>query len=265
MPIILFLFTYLFLSNQALASQCLKVLGTEYCVGDRVVTSLGDGVLKGLNETMGSIEFTGGASTKKGIDTLPWSQIYKGIGCFNLQEHSFCVGSRAIILQKNVSLVGEFEGFKELSKDQFEVIVGIMNKEKNLKEFYKTNFKNITVGLGCYKFKEIEYCNGDQAVYKNFDGVIVGMNPLSKKISLSFIGGTTRYKGVGTYDLAMIQIGKSCLKDYCVGDKALTKNLSGVIIGINPFLESISIQGDINQKSTILTSRLKEVTKGLKP
>lgn len=234
------LFFSLFFSS---AFACENYQGQSFCVGDRAIADNADGSIVGVSKSKISIDFTGGSTTKKGVATFDISKVYLGKEC----SGDFCVNDKAV----GGNLEGVIVG---VSKDG----VAINHKKESDKYSVIKTYqqKDSLVRKGCVE----AYCANDSAVYKSFDGVIVGVNSKSSLVAISFVGGTSKYTGVGTYALKTVGVAKGCFQGYCYGDRAVSGSLDGVIVAVNPYRGQVSVQGKINGKTAIVTDDLKNVT-----
>ena len=98
--------------------------------------------------------------------------------------------------------------------------------------------------LACVNQGKMVACIGDKAFVSNGDGEIVGVNPVTKKVSIDFNKGGSRYSGMNTYEVGSITIGKGCVSNLCVGDKVIIQKGDGEVVGVNPITKMISIDFD---------------------
>ncbi len=233
-----------FLSLVSLSAfACENYQGLSFCVGDKAVAENADGSIVGVSKTKVSIDFTGGSTARRGIATFDLAKVYLGKDC----SGDFCVNDKAVGGNLEGIIVG-------VSKD------GVAINHKKVSDKYSViktyQQKDSLVRKGCVE----AYCANDSAVYKSFDGVIVGVNAKSSLVAISFVGGTSKYTGVGTYTLKTVGIGKGCFQGYCYGDRAVSGSVDGVIVGVNPYRNQVSVQGKINGRPVIVTNDLKNVT-----
>lgn len=92
------------------------------------------------------------------------------------------------------------------------------------------DLSDITVGKGCIQ----RFCVNHTAIVENASGTIIGVNPLTQKITINFTGGRSGHIGIETYDADRVIQAAGCFKYFCVGRTASVENASGTIIAISP-------------------------------
>lgn len=235
-----FILISLFISS---SFACENYQGLSFCVGDSAVAENSVGTIIGVSKKKISVDFTGGSSAKKGIATFDIEKVYAGKGCMG----DFCVNDKAVGGNKEGYVVGiSNQGVAinhKKESDKYSVIKSYLQSEALVRK-------------GCVD----AYCANDGAVYKSFDGVVVGVNSKSSLVAISFVGGISRYTGVGTYAVKTVGVAKGCFQGYCYGDRAVSGAVDGVIVGVNPYRMQVSVQGKVNGKAVIETNEIKNVT-----
>ncbi|WPU66840.1 hypothetical protein [Peredibacter starrii] len=174
---------------------------------------------------------------KKIIASLILLSSLPALACLNDGRMKICPGDMAVVDYADGKVVGVNPAKKQVS-------VNFNYGTTNVRGIDTYNIDKVTVKKGCY----LSYCVGDSAVVDHADGKVVGINPETQKISVQFDYGVSGVRGIGTYDISRVSIGKGCLNGYCVGDMAVVEYADGEIIGINPWANKISI--NFNQGST---------------
>ncbi|MBD63894.1 MAG: hypothetical protein CME62_01700 [Halobacteriovoraceae bacterium] len=188
-----------------------------------------------------------------GLIVVQFSQANACVDLNNNDETlTVCTGDNAIVANMRTAESGDG------------VVVGVNPRTRKISVDF-TNGSSRFGGIGTYNFYEATFgngcyggaCVGDKGIRQNGnrvesgDGIIVGINPITEKVSINFSHGTSRFKGIGTYDLDEITIGKGCFAGVCVGDRAVRENGNavesgdGVVVGINPSTGRVAI--DFNQ------------------
>lgn len=222
---------------------CETYQGQSFCVGDKAQAEGHDGTIIGVSKSKVSIDFTGGSTKAQGIKTFDFKQVTLGKGCME----EVCVGEKGV----GGNLEGEIVG---VSANQVSINhKKAAEKYSNIKTY---SLNDVLVRKGCVE----AYCANDPAVYKSFDGTIVGINQKQKKVAISFVGGGSLYTGVGTYDIRTVAVGKGCYQGYCQGDRAVSGSVDGVIVAVNPYRAQGAVQGRVNGKSVIEMGELKNIT-----
>lgn len=235
------LFT-IFLFNASLYA-CETFKGLSFCVSDKAVAENADGTIIGVSKTKVSIDFTGGSTKKKGIGTFEFKDVTLGKGCFL----EFCVNEKGV----GGNLEGEIVG---VSADKISLNHKKADDKYSTIKTYAVN--EVLVRKGCVE----AYCANKSAVYKTFDGMIVGVNGKTKKVAISFVGGTSKYTGVGTYDIRTVAIGVGCFNGFCINDRAVGGPVDGSIVGINPYRNQVAILGKVSGKPQISMNEMRDVT-----
>ena len=231
------LFLLLFFVSPSSAQTCETYQNQRFCVGNKVIANEADGVIVGVSKTKISIDFTAGTTSKKGIETFNIDSVVLGVGCID----EICVNEKGV--------GGNTEG----------EIVGVSPLRVSLKHKFKISTypkSDVLVRKGCLD----AYCANDSAVFKSSDGIIVGINKIKKLIAISFVGGTSKYTGVGTYGMSSVAIGKGCILGFCIGDRVVSASVQGSVIGVNPYRGQLAILGRVKDRPVIVMSDAKDVT-----
>ncbi len=230
-----FIFIFSLFASSVFA--CETYQGQSFCVGDKAVANEADGTIIGVSKTKISIDFTGGTTSKQGVQTFDIASVTLGKGCVG----EVCVNEKGV----GGNLEGEIIGVSPAR-------VSIKHKLK-IKTYAKSD---VLVRRGCLE----AYCANDPAVFKSFDGTIVGINKEKRMIAISFVGGTSKYTGVGTYGLQTVAVGKGCVQGFCFGDRAVSGSVDGSVVGVNPYRNQVAVLGKISGKPVIVMSDAKDVT-----
>jgi len=124
-------------------------------------------------------------------------------------------------------------------------VIGINSYQRTVSvdlDYYSDNYsypiENLFLGFGCM----YEVCVGDRVVTpSNKTGAIIGINPYNQTVSIDLDYYSDHY----SYKLEEIFLGYGCVQGICVNDKVLNpSNKPGVVIGVNPYYGSVSIDLD---------------------
>ncbi len=230
-------------SLKANSKECINYKNLNVCIGDRATTLMGDGDIVGVSASKVSIDFANSSTSSVGVKTFSLEQVYLS-GCLG----PICSNKMGVGANDYGEIIG-------VNPSQSKIAIKLEKKNGIHSVVKLFNFNEVTVKEGCLD----NYCTGDPAVYKNFDGTIVGINSQTKKISINFAGGSSKYSEVGTYALYTVGISKGCLGGLCVGDLAVCKELKGNIIAINPFMKLGYVQNKIIQFDQIKNITLSRV------
>ena len=238
----------IFSSFQVFSKECLTYKKLKICVGDRASANNGDGDIIGISDNQISIDFTNGSTKNKGVKTFKIDQVFLN-GCLE----GICTNKMGVGLNDAGEIVGVNPTLKKIA-------IKLTFKNGIYSEIKKFNFNDVTIKEGCLG----PYCIGDLVTYKNFDGVINGVNLKAKKISINFSGGSSKYTGIGTYDLEMVGIGKGCYQGLCVGDQVNCRELQGNLISLNPYLGLAYVQNKNIQFDKIKNLTVKSLNETIK-
>lgn len=238
--LILFLNFFIFSSVQGFSKECLTHKNLKICVGDRASANNSDGDIIGISKNQISLDFTNSSTKNKGVKTFKIDQVF-----FNGCLEDICTNNMGVGINDDGEIVGVNPTLKKIA-------IKLALKKGGYSEIKNFNFKDVTIKKGCLG----PYCIGDLVTYENFDGVIAGINFKAKKISINFSGGSSKYNGIGTYDLEMVGIGKGCYHGFCVGDLVVCRELQGNLIAINPYrgigyVQNKNIQFDVTKNITV--------------
>lgn len=235
-------------SFQVFSKECLTHQNLKICVGDRAAADNGDGEIIGLSENQISLDFTNSSTKNSGVKTFKIDQVFLN-GCLE----GICTNKIGVGLNDE----GEIIGVNPILK---KVAIKLALKKGIYSVIKYFDFKDVTMKEGCLG----PYCIGDLATYKNFDGVINGINLKAKKISLNFSGGSSKYTGIGTYDVEMVGIGKGCYQGLCIGDLVVCRELEGNLISLNPYLGLAYVQNKTVQFDFIKNITVKTLNQNIK-
>lgn len=212
---------------------------------------------------------------KRCISLIILSQLSGAFACIDLENRSelitVCTGDKAFTADGNRAETGDGV-IVGLNPNSRKVSINFDRGTTRFGGIGTYNLDRVTFGKGCYAGA----CVGDRGIKQNGgsassgDGIIVGINPVSERVSINFNFGTSRYGGIGTYDLNDITIGKGCFAGVCVGDLAFVQNGrraetgDGIVIGVNPVNGKVSV--DFNRGTSrfggIGTYNVTDVTVG---
>ncbi|QDK40921.1 hypothetical protein DOM21_05505 [Bacteriovorax stolpii] len=136
---------------------------------------------------------------------------------------SICSGDRASVNQRTGTVIGVNPRKKQVT----------IRFESGSVE--TVGIEYVTVNKGCY----LKYCADDSGAVMQRAGVIIGVNPVTKMISLRYNSGV-----IETVSAQHVSVGKGCLRGYCVGERAAINTRVGRIIGVNPIKYYISVMLD---------------------
>jgi len=215
--------------NSVFSKDCLNYKKLNVCVNDRAATLEGEGDIVGLSESKISIDFTNSSSNVKGIKSIDINQVFFS-GCLG----EICTNKFGVGLNDYGEIVG-------VNPTQQKIALKLEKKKNQYSAIKIFNFSDVTLKEGCFE----SYCVGDLAVYKSFDGTIVGINKSAQKISINFAGGSSKFSGIGTYAIETVGISKGCVGGICIGDSVICKELKGNVIALNSNLKLGYIQNKI--------------------
>lgn len=236
------------LSFQVFSKECLTHKNLKICVGDRASANNSDGDIIGISENQISLDFTNSSTKNKGVKTFKIDQVF-----FNGCLEGICSNNDGVGINDYGEIIGVNPTLKKIAI-KLALKKGVYSEIKNF------NFKDTTMKKGCLGL----YCIGDLVTFKNFDGTIIGVNLKAKKISINFSGGSSKYIGIGTYDLEMAGIGKGCYQGFCVGDSVVCREFLGKLIAINPYRGIGYVQNKTIQFDEIKNLTLKNLNQSIK-
>jgi hypothetical protein len=237
----------IFSSFQVFSKECLTHKNLKICVGDRASANNSDGEIIGISENQISLDFTNSSTKNKGVKTFKIDHVF-----FNGCLEGICSNKMGVGLNDDGEIIG-------VNPTLNKIAIKLASKKRNYSEIKNFNFKDVTIKEGCLG----PYCFGDLVTYKHFDGVINGVNLKAKKISINFSGGSSKYSGIGTYDLEMLGIGKGCYQGLCVGDLVICRELQGNLISLNPYLGLAYVQNKIIQFDLIKNITVKSLNQSI--
>lgn len=164
-----------------------------------------------------------------------------------------CPGDRAMVQ----NAVGKVIGVNPMQRKVSIDFTGEISGHSGVGTY---DLNDITVGKGCVQ----RYCVNQAAIVENAHGTIIGVNPLTQKITINFTGGRSGHVGIDTYNLERVLRANGCYKYFCVGRMASVENASGKIIGFNAKADEVIIDftGGLSGHSGIQSYKSERVTVG---